>query len=194
MLGRILGFDYEGDEYEFTDQQLAAVTFSGNRLYRHKVVRVNYTTYDGRRDQDSFNPRTHADFMTYSHENVDQHGNTAHPYWYGRIIETFHAEVIHLGPETSGREPRRMEFMLVRWFGRDVSRSSGWKSKRLHRLGFVDSRDEAAFGFLDPAEIIRGVHLIPAFHHGQTRELLGPSIARHPLEKNLDWVYYYVGM
>lgn len=99
-----------------------------------------------------------------------------------------------IGPETIGREPRRMEFMLVRWFGRDISYRAGWATKRLHRLGFVDADDEGAFGFLDPAEIIRGIHLIPAFHYGQTRDLLGPSIARHPAEKDMDWMYYYVGM
>ena len=52
-----------------------------------------------------------------------------------------------------------------------------------------------AFGFLDPKEVIRGVHLIPTFHHGRTTTLLPPSItARVPSEKDEDWYYYYVNM
>ena len=41
------------------------MTFVGNR---HKVIRINHTTYDGRLNQDSLNPRTHADFMVLAHE------------------------------------------------------------------------------------------------------------------------------
>lgn len=32
-------------------------------MFRHSVFRVDYTTYDMRRDQDSINPRTHPDIM-----------------------------------------------------------------------------------------------------------------------------------
>ncbi|KAF8235256.1 hypothetical protein L208DRAFT_1257852, partial [Tricholoma matsutake] len=51
-----------------------------------------------------------------------------------------------------------------------------------------------AFGFLDPADVIRGVHMIPAFAYGTTSEFLGPSIARQQCENDEDWVYYYVSM
>jgi hypothetical protein len=61
-------------------------------------------------------------------------------------------------------------------------------------VGFVDSNDPAAFGFLDPNEVIRAVHLIPAFNEGRTANLLGPSIARQESEKDMDWTYYYVGL
>jgi hypothetical protein len=57
---------------------------------------------------------------------------------------------------------------------------------------FVDSLDPEAFGFLDPGEVIRGVHIIPAFAHGRTSDLLGPSISRQPAENDKDWLYYYV--
>jgi hypothetical protein len=73
------------------------VTFVGNRIYRHKVIRINHTTYDGRRNQDSLNPRTHADFMVLAHEDDTDDNSTAHPYWYGRIIGIFHTCVKHTG-------------------------------------------------------------------------------------------------
>ncbi|KAJ7266445.1 hypothetical protein B0H12DRAFT_978938, partial [Mycena haematopus] len=71
----------------------------------------------------------------------------------------------------------------------------GWFFKRLHRIGFVDALepDSGTIGFLDPAEIIRAAHLIPAFYFGRMKELLGPSVARmFDGENNEDYYYYYV--
>jgi hypothetical protein len=163
-------------------------------MYRHKVLRVNYTTYDMRRSQDSLNPRTHADVMVLSHEDQDD-GSKPHPYWYARIIGIFHAQVRHVGPHSRSTDPQKIEFLWVRWFGRDLSQDTGFETKRLHRLGFIPAIDSAdAFGFLDPNEIVRGVHLIPAFAHRRTSTLLPPSIVRQPSEDDQDWIYYYVSM
>jgi len=192
-LARLLGRVYNGDELTFTPAERNTITFVNNRLYKHKVLRVNYTTYDLRRSQDSLNPRPHADFMVLSHEE-DEHGNTDHPYWYGRIIGIFHVLVHHSGPMSQSKEPKPMQFLWVRWFGRDMSIRTGWKVKRLHRIGFLESGDVSAFGFLDPVLLIRGVHLIPAFHYGRTMALLPPSIVRNTSEQDEDWVYYYVNM
>jgi hypothetical protein len=168
------------------------VTFVGNRIYRHKVIRINHTTYDGRRNQDSLNPRTHADFMVLAHEDDTDDSSNMHPYWYGRIIGVFHACVKHTGPASKTSDSQQVNFLWVRWFGRDLTYRSGFKAKRLPRIGFIDSSD--AFGFVDPREVIRGVHLIPAFAYGKTSDLLSHSIARNPREKDLDWNYYYVNM
>jgi hypothetical protein len=43
---------------------------------------------------------------------------------------------------------------------------------RLPKIGFVESTDKYAFTFLDPIQVIRGSHLIPAFSEGQTSALL----------------------
>ena len=51
-----------------------------------------------------------------------------------------------------------------------------------------------AFGFIDPAEVIQGVHLIPAFAHGKTDGLFGPSIACPLKDDDQDWQYFYVNM
>lgn len=143
-----------------------------------------------RRSQDSLNPRTHADIMVLSHED-EPNESKRHPYWYARIIGIFHFQVRHVGPFSKSADAQRMDVLWVRWFGRDMSYRTGWKARRLHRVGFV--RDEP-FGFLDPNEVIRGAHLIPAFAHGRTEEILGPSIARQPSESHEDWLYYYVAM
>jgi len=149
-------------------------------------------TYDLRRGQDSLNSRTHANFMTLSHEDDEGDG---YPYWFGRIIGVFHAMVQHSGPDSSSLEPQRMEFLWVRWYGRALEHHGGWKAKHLHQIGFVDSTDPAAFGFLDPREVIRGIHLIPAFMFGQTSKLLSRSpMARDKNENDKDWHGYYVSM
>ncbi|KAJ7085599.1 hypothetical protein C8R44DRAFT_901648 [Mycena epipterygia] len=203
LLSRLLGLPYDGDEQEFSPQELMDVTIVGDRLYTHKVMRVNFTTYDCKEIKilsmfefgsalpiTTINPRTHSDLMVLAHE--DDMASEAHPYWYARVIGIFHAEVRHVGPRSKSRKPVRMEFLWVRWFGRDLSYKAGWKAKRLHRLGFIDSADGGAFGFLDPAEVIRGAHIIPAFHYGRTSELLPKSIARRPEENDEDYLYYYV--
>lgn len=130
--------------------------------------------------------------MTLSHED-DEESEAKFPYWFGRIVGIFHAAVIYTGPGSRSVEPQNMEFLFVRWFGRDLGHQGGWKAKRPHRIGFVDGKDDAAFGFLDPQEVIRGIHLIPAFHYGQTHDLLPPSrLARPGQDNDKDWVLFYV--
>jgi hypothetical protein len=130
LLAQILGLEYVGDDKDFTSAERNVITLVNNRMYRHKVIRINYTTYDLRHEQDSLNPRTHADIMVLSHEDDD-----THPYWYARIIGVFHAAVQFRGlPSHPAIEPevRNIDFLWVRWFGRDLTHKSGWKAKRLH--------------------------------------------------------------
>ena len=81
----------------------------------------------------------------------------------------------------------------MRWFGRDTSFCAGFGHRRYPRIGFDDL--EYAFTFLNPDQIIRGVHLIPGFAHGKSSDALpGPSLACLPSDKNEDWLYFYVNM
>ena len=162
------------------------ISFVQNRIYRHKVLRINYTTYDLRRAQDALNPRTHADIMVLAHEDDAEH---PHPYWYAHIIGIFHLNVRYEG------RLRRMDVLWVRWLARSLDTTSIWAAKRLPRVGFYESSDPSAFGFLDPELIIRGVHLIPAFTYGKTSQLLlQHSIAHRASDKDKDWEWFYVNM
>ena len=121
----------------------------------------------------------------------------AHPYWYARIIGIYHTLIRH----ESSPDPIPLEFLFVRWYGLDLDRTSrfGWKIRRLPKIGFVPDNSESndgspSFGFLDPAQAIRGVHLIPSFAEGLTDELLEPSFARLEHEGDYDWRCYYVNM
>jgi len=150
-----------------------------------------------RRAQDSLNPRIqgHGDVMVLSPEN-DKENENPHPYWYACTLGVYHVNVRHLGPNSKSDQPQHMEFLFVRWFGRDLTLEPGWKAKRLLRLGFVPGNDETAFGFLDPTQVIRAVHLIPAFTWGHVTKYLTQRsvIARGLKEPDEDWQLYYVNM
>ncbi|KAJ3531672.1 hypothetical protein NM688_g7542 [Phlebia brevispora] len=181
---------FDGTEPEFSDAERRSLVFRDNRIYMHKVLHVNYTTYDLRRAQDSLNPRTHADVMLTGH---DDDCSEANPYWYARIIRIFHTEVHRA--EDINAPFQKMEFLWVRWLGHDSTWHSGWHTRCLPRIGFVPEDDVDAFGFLDPQEVVRGVHLILAFAHGKTDELLsGPSIAQAHSDGDEDWQYFYVNI
>ncbi|KAH9950134.1 hypothetical protein B0H21DRAFT_665254, partial [Amylocystis lapponica] len=48
LLGRLTGRQYDGDEGVFSDAEQDSIQFVDNRLYKHKVIRINYTTYNMR--------------------------------------------------------------------------------------------------------------------------------------------------
>ncbi|THH07280.1 hypothetical protein EW146_g9368 [Bondarzewia mesenterica] len=197
LLARLLGKQFDGDEHMFSDEDRNCISFIHNRIYRHKVLRINYTSYDMRRCQDSINPRTHADIMVLSHEDNDD--SEPHPYWYARVVGIFHAEVRHTGPLSKSTETQCMDFLFVRWFGQDLSHRAGWNAQHLYRIGFLDSNLPGAFGFLNPNEIIRAVHMIPAFAHKRTDALLPSTSIAHPHtslgdKSTTEWRFYYIGM
>lgn len=206
LLGRLLGHDYDGDEQEFTVEDRNSVVIEHHRIYIHRTIRINHTTYDVRRNQDTVNPRTHCDIMTLAHEEGEENSLEDHscnkgsertiknPFWYARVLGIYHARVTHIGPNSKDETPQDMDFLWVRWFGAVMDKiPSGWSARRLPLIGFVPQSDPYAFGFLNPAEVIRSVHLMPAFHYGRTKNLLCSSIARRPEEKDEDWQFYYVG-
>lgn len=157
-------------------------------MYFHKLMRVNYTTYDVRRGQDSLSSRKRSDVMTLARDEANPH-----PFDYARIIGIFHVEVAHPSFNDDYRG-HHLEILWVRRFRVDHSYSAGFKKKRMHRVAFLGSDDPDSFGFLHPDEVIRGAHLIPAFHHGGTSDYLtGKSLARNEDESD-DYKYFYVNM
>lgn len=134
--------------------------------------------------------------MVLSHENDEE----KHPYWYARLIRIFHVNVWYYGGDNTPSTSRRMDVLFVRWFGRDVTFPAGFSNKRLHRIGFITNDtsnpdvDSGCFGFVDPDQVIRGVHLIPAYAYKCTNQYLGPSFVRREEEADDDWRYFYVNM
>ncbi|KAK0188835.1 hypothetical protein F5146DRAFT_933053 [Armillaria mellea] len=109
----------------------------------------------------------------------DEDLDTTHPYWYAHVLGVFHtyAQYNVLESDNIIPEPFHIDFQWVCWYGLDSKQKGGFKTKRLYCVGFVDSKDANAFGFLDPDDVIRAVHLKPIFAHGHTSDFLSPSIA-----------------
>jgi hypothetical protein len=73
--------------------------------------------------------------------------------------------------------------------------SIGYETCSPSKVVFVEESDLDAFGFLDPSQVIRGAHLIPAFASGRGTSSLryGKSLARPGGEPD-DWEEQYVRM
>lgn len=147
--------------------------------------------------EESANPRTHADVMVLSHEDDHQ----AFPYWHARIVAIYHFMVRERTHEGKGLSASsRMDVLFVRWFGLDSAKGqSGWGARQMHKIGFIPDTDDdefgPAFGFLDPNEVIRMVHLIPDYTAVRTKTLLhGESMAIQNPHSDGECPLYYVGM
>jgi hypothetical protein len=108
-----------------------------------------------------------------------------------RIIGIYHTKVY-----ISGRfEPLIVDFLHIRQLARDESCNT---SKRLPCIGFLSLDDDRAFGFLDPTDVVRAVHLMPAFAWGYDNEDVPghDSLAYQGDEedKGWDWMRLYVNM
>ncbi len=134
---------------------------------------------------------------------LKQRSDSEHPFDYARVIGIFHVRVDH---PTLAPEVQKLDVLWVRNFVVDTAYRSGFKRKRLPRLQFATG--PAAFGFLNPDEVIRGSHIIPVFAWGPTRDLLGQSIARQCFSGDVldkafvwpdepdedDYTHYYVNL
>ncbi|KAL1738198.1 hypothetical protein HDZ31DRAFT_9335, partial [Schizophyllum fasciatum] len=86
-----------------------------------------------------------------------------------------------------------MQFAYVHWYHLEVM-PWGFTAKRQPQVHFIDAKEPEAFGFIDPKDIIRTAHIIPAFAHGRTDEYLpGKTVARAPINLQ-DWKFYYMVM
>ncbi|KAF7294709.1 hypothetical protein MIND_01008200 [Mycena indigotica] len=183
---RLLNLEDNDIDTQFNDEELISIVIQGDLIYTHATLRVNYTTYDVQRDQDVLNPRTRKFLIVHAQDPEDHHR-----YWYGELLGIFHCYAV-LADQP--RKAERMEFLWVRWLQRDISYPCGFREKRLPRLSYMPFQSPDAFGFLDPRDVVRGAHLIPAFHHGRTRDYLPKSAILRRTEHDEDWKYYYSNM
>jgi hypothetical protein len=88
------------------DIENETVFFQKDMMYQHSILHINYTTYDMRRSQDIFNPKTdHCDILLLSSE-----PEAAHQYYYARIIGIYHVNLIYKDPATHQYHTQHMEF------------------------------------------------------------------------------------
>lgn len=161
------------------------VLFDKNRIYRHQLARFNHTTYDVRRGQDIIHPNTsHCNIMLIA-ANTDAGVEPVHRFLYARVLGIYHANVIYKGPQSMDNRPLRMEFLWVRWYTWIQSHNN----LQFDRLTFPPMANKNSFGFVDPAAVLRGCHIILAFSSGKVHTD-GCGLSRCAKDAN-DWSYYY---
>jgi hypothetical protein len=153
-------------------------------------MRVNYTTYDVRRGEDVIHAGTsRCDIMMLNSAFAED--SSKHPFCYARVLGIFHANVIYLGEKNQDYRPRRLEFLWVRWYKVEEGIQSGWKALKLDRIRFPPMAGNVdAFGFLDPVDVLRGCHVIPAFSRGQVHP--DGKLFSNLAQDQDDWLAYYV--
>lgn len=172
-------------------EDLREISIENDKIYSHQTLRINFTTYDVRRDQDVVNPSGDKRFvMVKSQADDAEHQSTEDApftlFWFAEVLGIYHANVF----VRSTGEKQRFDFLWVRWLGNEPDDNPGGRSRRLMKLGFVQNDEgQIPFGFLDPAHVVRGCHLIPAFNAGRTRDLLDHSFVQN---ENGDWTNFYV--
>jgi hypothetical protein len=150
-------------------------------------MRINYTTYDVRRQQDIISSTTsRCDVMTLATNSDGQ--LVTDRFLFARVLGIFHVNVIYTGPGMTGYSPRRMEFLWVCWY--DCLMDGSWSAFTLDRIGFPPMASEHSFGFLDPSDIVRGCHITPAFWSGM-RYHDKQGLSRCTRDSH-DWHNYYV--
>lgn len=94
LLLRLRGQSFQGVEQAFTATELNPVIIEDQTTFSYKVARFNYTTYDGRREQDSIGTRKNANVICW-------HTRMTQGLWYARVVGVFHCRVIHNTPSAS---------------------------------------------------------------------------------------------
>jgi len=175
----------------FTDEHRRHIKIISDTIYRHKTLQLTYTTYDMQEGRDRIYQRRYPDVMVLSDDEE-------HPHLYGRVLDFFHVNVTNDSPDTllpSDSNPAVLQMAWVRWFKLNTSPGpSGFRSLRYPSVSFYEAQEADAFGFIHPDEIIRAVHLIPAFKLGRTGDYLtNPSKGRPEAEVD-DWRAFNVNM
>lgn len=170
------------------------VLLKHDRIYQHNLIRTNYTTYDVRRAQDVVNASTtHNNIMVLADhaDESDSFSDRSHPFLYARLLGIYHANVIYVGPGMLDYQPHRIEFLWVRWYRNvGVEHATGWDSRKLDCVQILPVSTGHAFDFIDPSDVLRNAHIVPAFSKGKCyRDGKGLSLLA---QDSSDWTEYFV--
>ena len=180
------------------------VIFKDDRAYLHRLMSINYTTYDVRRAHDVIRPTTSksnilltAEFSPWSRAPENEGGpapsGTTTGYAYARVLRIFHINVIYTGPGSIDFRPRRVDVLFVRYYCSVSDQGDPWASGELERLTFPPVVHPHAFGFVDPGDVLRMVHIVPRFSQGRKHPVDEWGLSAAELANDsTDWREYYV--
>ncbi|KAJ3524523.1 hypothetical protein NMY22_g10961 [Coprinellus aureogranulatus] len=185
-----------------TTQDLRDIHFHSDRIYRHSLFKIRYSSYDCRADHDTFNASTsRRDFMCLLDPTEPRVGSSSGDdrdlYRYGRILGVFHANVIYTGPGALDTARRRIDFLWVRWFV-PKGRSYPWSARRHDVVSLARAGSLGACDFLDPTVILRAAHIVPRFASGPIHDEKSENVGRHArlfstcAQDRSDWKEYLV--
>ncbi|KAF8067028.1 hypothetical protein FPV67DRAFT_1562486 [Lyophyllum atratum] len=135
-------------------------------MYRHNIMRVNYTSYDVRRLEDIVHPRTHQSnimMLNCKFSPSSEDPEPSHPFLYAKCLGIFHINALYI------------EFLWVRYY--DMASMGGWKARKLDEVRLASSGNQDAFGFVDPSDVLRACHLIPSFPVAEGSPVIGNAIS-----------------
>jgi hypothetical protein len=168
----------------------AKVVIQGQRIFRHKLLYLNYTTYDLRQDQDIVNPNSNRrDVMLLRAQSADDKPTDNHHHLYGRVLGIYHVNAMMSGAGLESHHWDRFDFLWIRWF-KFLEPEQPWTSKRLDTITFPPLNHPNSLSFVDPADVLRACHVIPRFSKGPaSASTANTSICAQ--NKN-DWKQYCV--
>jgi hypothetical protein len=165
-----------------------SVLFKHDRMFKHNIMRVNYTAYDVRRCEDVIHTGSAkpANIMVLQ-PNTASLPCDNHPFWYAQVLGIYHVNVIYIGEGNMDYSPERIEFLWVWWYELIDDCRSG---QQLDRVRFPPLALEDSFGFLDPGDVLRACHIIPGLRGGKVhQDGIGLSHCARDCD---DWTFYLV--
>ncbi|TEB31005.1 hypothetical protein FA13DRAFT_1629839, partial [Coprinellus micaceus] len=141
------------------------IVFKDDRIYTHRIMRIKYTTYDTRKDEDIIHLDTDQCNVMILNPAYSR-GSLGHPFSYGKVIGILHAEVGYvgcIGHQGVEYDFYPLEFVWIRRYG--VHPASG--DFKLDQAELLPIDAPASHCFVDPSDILRACHMVPNFDKGR---------------------------
>ncbi|KAJ3538209.1 hypothetical protein NMY22_g5263 [Coprinellus aureogranulatus] len=141
------------------------VILKNDVLYAHRIMRIKYTTYDARRDEDIIHIETDQTNVML-HNPLYAYGTSVHPFVYGKVIAILHADVGFVGDigQCEGEYIyRSTELLWVRWY-RLCSNSGEFA---LDEVELLPMDEPESHTFINPSDVVRACHIVPKFAEGR---------------------------
>lgn len=186
----LLAQDTNNPPPTINDNNWENILFKHDRIYTHKIMHIHYTSYDVRRGEDILHVGSpHCNIMVLNPRFSMESRESERPFWYAQVIGIYHANIIYIGNGNADYQPRRLEFLWVRWYHFNGVPCE-WRQKRLDKLHFPSLAGSESFGFLDPNDVLRSAHIIPLISEGK---MYNDGQNASPLaQSNADWKSYVI--
>ena len=92
------------------------IFFKSDCIYRHKLLQLNFMTYDVWHGTDITRPRMTCCNIMLLADLTDNPVPTSHHFLYAQVLGAYHANVIYTGPGMQDYKARRFDFLWVQWY------------------------------------------------------------------------------